>query len=699
MIKHLSIHHALGMPVRDGTWRGGRHGVALACALLLAGCAGLQHTKGLVELKLDQADEGVLSLQGAAQKDPRNAAYKIDHLLQRDQLVRDLLLQADQLRAEGKLAEAQAAYLRVVKLEPSNPRAQAAIAALPQDARHDKLLAQGEAFLEQGKIELALDRVAQVQEEHPQNRRALRLKDASRDAKAKLDLTRTQDRAARSVLDGAVTLQFREASLRVVFESLSKSTGLNILFDKDVKQEAKATILVKDVSLEDAIDLILLQNQLQKRVINGNTVMIYPATAAKEAEYEDLTIRSFQVTNADIKYLSTMLKSMLKLKDVAADERSGILVIRDTPERLRLAEKLIAVHDAADPEIMLEVEVLEVSSQRNSNLGLNPPSGLTISTPSSATAMTLGALKALKRDDLNVSALSATLNFKLEDTDTKLLASPRIRARNKEKAKIMIGDKVPTVTNTVTPTTTGAAVITGTVTYQDVGLKLEFEPQVYANNEVGIKISLEVSNIAQIFTDPQGGRSYQIGTRNANTNLRLKDGETQILGGLITDQDRNTASKIPGLGHLPVVGRLFGNNDGQDSRSEIILAITPRIVRNLAVHAPETRSIFSGTANGLRERPILAEPVTQLKVSGTFGGGTGTGAASPTAPAGGARTGGLPTQLVPAGKAAEPGAVLINPMPAPSAPGSAAPGTGAYPNMPGLPPPPPMYVRPAPATK
>jgi general secretion pathway protein D len=283
----------------------------------------------------------------------------------------------------------------------------------------------------------------------------------------------------------------------------------------------------------------------------------------------------------------------------------------------------------------------------------------------------LGALKALRKDDLLVTPLSATLNFKLEDTDTKLLASPRIRARNREKAKIMIGDRVPTITNTVTPVVTGSAVVTGSVSYQDVGLKLEFEPQVYANNEVGIKISLEVSNIAAEFTDAQGGRSYQIGTRNASTNLRLKDGETQILGGLITDQDRNTASKIPGLGHLPVVGRIFGNNDGADSRSEIILAITPRIVRNIADQSPEARSIFSGTFNVLREKPILAEPIPQLKIPASTGTASGPGATAPV------------TVPQPAS-----GGVLFNPAPSPSTvPASQPPATA-------LPAPPPMFVRP-----
>jgi len=385
-----------------------------------------------------------------------------------------------------------------------------------------------------------------------------------------------------------------------------------------------------------------------------------------------------------------MLKSMLKLREVAADERTGILVIRDTPERLRLAAKLIAVHDVPDPEIMLEVEILEVTTSRRSNLGIQPPTSFSVATPGSQAALTLGALKKLGSDDLLVSPLSATLNFKLEDGDAKLLASPRIRARNREKAKIMIGDRVPTITNTVTPVVTGSSVVTGNVTYQDVGLKLEFEPQVYANSEVGIKISLEVSNIAAEFTDPQGGRSYQIGTRNANTNLRLKDGETQVLGGLITDQDRNIASKIPGLGHLPVVGRIFGNNDGMDTRSEIVLAITPRIVRNLAAQTPDGKNIFSGTFNVLREKPILAEPISQVRSAPVGVGASPVPAPNPSVP-------GVPAAQPGPGSPPPAGAILFNPLPAPSPSAPQAPAVennGAL-----LPTPPAMYVRPPPAPR
>lgn len=657
------------------------HAVALL-SLLSTGCARYQNFKGTAEIIFDQGEDGVQSLGSAAQKAPRNPEYQIDYLTQRDKYAKEFLAQADAFRVDGKLQEARAEYERVLRLDAGNARATQGLIQLQQDTRHEKVLIEGERLLEQGKHDAALERANQVLESNAKNRRALKLKDATLDAKTERQIAQDKARATRSILDAPVTLQFRDATLRIAFEAISKSTGMNILFDREVKQDAKVTIFVRDISVIDAIDLILLQNQLDKRVVNTNTLLVYPATASKQAEYEDLTIRSFRVTNTDIKYLSSMIKTMLKLKEVAADEKTGVLVIRDTPERLRLAEKLIAVHDMPDPEIMLEVQVLELSRSRGSNIGVKPPTSFGVSTPGTTAApLTLGQLNNLTSNDLLVTPLSATVNFKLEDTDTKILASPRIRARNKEKAKIMIGDRVPTVTNSVTPISTGSAVVTGNVSYQDVGLKLEFESQVYGNSEVGIKINLEVSNIAKEFTDSNGGRSYQIGTRNASTNLRLKDGETQVLGGLISDQDRNTASLIPGLGHLPIIGRLFGNNDGSDSRSEIVLAVTPRIIRDVPVASLESREIFSGTANMVRERPILADPVTELKVTGTFGGNAG--------PVRAVTFQGVP----PPAEAAPPssGQVLFNPQPAqPTAP---MPETGSL-----LPTPPPMFVRPAPVT-
>jgi general secretion pathway protein D len=660
----------------------------MAC-LLLTACAGARyHNDGMNQIGEGNVDSGVASLKKATELDEANQYYKIDYLVQRDKHADAFVKQGDVVRAGGDIAGARDLYGRALALSPSNARAAASLKSLDQDVRNDQLLAEGDRYLKEGKLEAAGERAARVLADQPGNKQAAQLRKAVLDARAAADLERDRFREAKSVMGSPVTLQFRDATMRTVFEALSKSTGLNILLDREVKSDVRVTIFVKDVAVEDAIDLILMQNQLEKRIVNSNTLMVYAATAAKQSEYQELTVRSFRVTNSDLKYLAGMLKTMLKLKDVSADERSGLLVIRDTPETLRVAEKLIALHDEPDPEVMLEVEVLEISEGRNSNLGIAPPNAITISTPSGGATtpggttsnLTIAQLRQLGVGGLTVTPIAGTLNFKLQDTETRILASPRIRARNREKAKIMIGDRVPTIINNVTPVNGGSSVVTGTITYQDVGLKLEFEPQVYASNDVGIKINLEVSNIAREFTDAQGSRSYQIGTRNASTFLRLADGETQVLGGLITDEERNTADKIPGLGHLPVVGRLFGNSGTTKSRSEIVLAITPRIVRNYANLGHDRANVFSGTALTLRDRQILGDPVGGLSLPNSA---PGARTVPTAAPASGISPAPQPMPGTPGAPSPAPSVPQPIPQPAPSMPLSGG----------GLPAPPPMLKR------
>jgi general secretion pathway protein D len=183
------------------------------------------------------------------------------------------------------------------------------------------------------------------------------------------------------------------------------------------------------------------------------------------------------------------------------------------------------------------------------------------------------------------------INLRKQAGRTNVLANPRIRVKNREKARIHIGDKVPVVT-----TTAGATgFVSEAINYLDVGLKLEVEPQVFLEDDVGIKVGLEVSNIAQQIRSASGTVAYQVGTRNAATTLRLKDGETQVLAGLINTEDRRSADKVPGLASLPIVGRLFTNKDDTASRTEIVLLITPRVIRNIERPAARLSEFNSGT--------------------------------------------------------------------------------------------------------
>jgi len=246
---------------------------------------------------------------------------------------------------------------------------------------------------------------------------------------------------------------------------------------------------------------------------------------------------------------------------------------------------------------MLEVEIVEVKRTRLLDLGVRWPDQLSL-TPlpsTSGSPLTLADLRNANSSTTGAGIGALTINAKKTDTDANILANPRIRARNREKAKILIGERVPNITATSTAT----GFVAESINYVDVGLKLEVEPTIYLDGEVAIKVSLEVSNIISQVQTKQGSVAFQIGTRNAQTVLRLKDGENQVLAGLINDEDRRSAYKVPGLGEAPVVGRLFGSQSEDASKTEIVLSITPRILRNVRRPSADIIDFESGTENRL----------------------------------------------------------------------------------------------------
>jgi general secretion pathway protein D len=281
----------------------------------------------------------------------------------------------------------------------------------------------------------------------------------------------------------------------------------------------------------------------------------------------------------------SLLKVMLDTKSLFIDEHARLLVMRDTPEVVRMAEKLLLSLDLEDSEVMMEVDIVEITRSKLQEIGIKYPNqvNLNILAPAAAagtTAVQTLATLAFDRVHTGISSLGATINLKREDSHVNILSSPRIRARNYEKAKVHIGDRVPVFTNAVTPIIGGTgSVVTGSVTYLDVGLKFDVEPTIYWDDEVSMKLNLEVSSIVK---EVQSGSSlsYQVGTRAASTVLRLRDGETQVLAGLISDADRETATKVPGLSSFPILGRLFSSEKSDKNKQEIALSITPHVIRH-----------------------------------------------------------------------------------------------------------------------
>jgi general secretion pathway protein D len=629
----------------------------LLAALMAAGCAGQpvqSGPRGLFEegramIESGNIDHGLARVEEASRLEPGNVEYRAYYFRQRDLTVQRYLAYADNARGQSRFDEAQAAYQHALALDATNARAAAGLEVLQKDRRHRVLVLEAEDLLKRGETDAALAKAREVLVENSSHREAQALQRRADEHHARAVAAPPQLSAA---LRKPVTLEFRDAPLRSVFEIISKSSGLNFVFDREVQPDVRTTVFVKNTTIEDVIRFVLVTNQLERKILNENTLLIYPNTPAKTRDYRDLVVKSFYLANADAKQTANMIRSVVKTRDMFVDDKLNLVVMRDTPDAVRMAERLVANQDLAEPEVMLEVEVLEVARTELQQLGVQWPTQLGVGIVGSegipgvanlAEAKSLGS--GLFR--LSVSDPLIALNLRHQDGRTNVLANPRIRVKNKEKARIHIGDKVPVITTT----TTATGFVAEAVNYLDVGLKLDVEPIVYLENDVGIKVALEVSSIAREIPSRTGGVTYQVGTRNAATTLRLKDGETQVLAGLISDEDRKSAERVPGLGKLPVIGRLFSSTNDTANRTEIVLLITPRVVRNLT--RPDVRlEEFSGGT----EASLGADPVG-LPASGPA-------PAPPTPPAPGAPA-----------PAAPPGGL---PVPAPAgAAGYSQPGPGA----------------------
>jgi general secretion pathway protein D len=557
---------------------------------------------GRATLESGNVEEGLAQIEEAARRDPGNVEIRNYLARQRAAAVQRYLAAGDNARSAGQLDQAGEAYQLALRFDPSNANAQAGMDKLEKERASAARVAEAEAAMKSGDSEAAYAKAKEILAENPaqKNAKAIVRKVEEKSVKAELGNPRLNEK-----LRKPITMEFRDAPLRTVFELISKHTGLNFVFDRDVPPDAKATVYVRDTGIEDVIRFVLVTNQLEKKVLNDNTVLIYPNTPAKQQSYRELTVRSFYLANADVKQTANMIRQLVKTRDLFIDEKLNLLVIRDTPDAVRMAEKLIANQDLGEAEVMLEVEVLEVGYNKLQQLGIQWPTSLSMGLIGAAGVP--GQLTGTEARHINgglvrlqVSDPLVTLNARRQDGRTNVLANPRIRVKSREKARIHIGDKVPVIT-----TTAGATgFVSESVNYLDVGLKLEVEPQVYLEDDVGIKVGLEVSNIANQIKTGSGTLAYQVGTRNATTTLRLRDGETQVLAGLINDEDRRSANRVPGLSDLPGLGRLFSNNDDTVNKTEVVLLITPRVIRNIERPGVNLEQFNSGTEAEVGGAPL-----------------------------------------------------------------------------------------------
>lgn len=605
-----------------------RRWLALIVApVLLAGCAAQKaYQQGQDFVAQGKIEEGLAKLQEASTREPEDAQYRSAWLATREKALRRYDEEGDGLAASGARAAARKAYQHALTLDPANERALTGISALESGARLDALVDRAETLAAGKERDEARRLIATVLTEAPANPRALALQ---RKLGADSGAARVEEALAVAYRK-PIRIDFRDAPLKQIFDAISHGSGLSFVFDKDVKTDQRASIFLRNSTIEATVRYLLVTNQLAQQVLDENTVLIYPNTPAKQKDYQELAVRTFFLSNADAKTIAETLKTILKCHDVVADEKLNMVIVRDTPAVIKMAERLVTLEDVAEPEVMLEVEVLEVSRDNVENLGIAWPSSITV-TPlpvgtsisalatsgssgtstgspygsfSSTGSGSTGSTPSLALSDLlhqtthtlGLSSIEATANANEQDSTAKLLTNPRIRVRNHEKAKILIGERVPNITSTATST----GFVSQSVNYLDVGLTLNVEPAIYLDDTVGIKVSLEVSSLLNTVTGTSGTTAYEIGTRTASTVLQLKNGETDVLAGLIDSEERTSGNALPGLGQLPVLGRLFGATTDDDKNTEIVLAITPHLVRNIQRPDADAAYFSAGTETNMQ---------------------------------------------------------------------------------------------------
>ncbi len=574
--------------------------------LVLGSCASqrTRHEDGLALMAQGQYEEGIVLLEREVKDEPGNFKHRTDLVNARERALNRLLAEAADERAGGGLDRAIQLYRRVLGIDPGSERARSGLAEIERDRAHAESMALARRALDEGDVEAASQRIQTVLREDPAHRQA-------RELKRRIEEQRARELASmptlRSMYDGPpLDMKFRDADLRQVFDVLSRESGVTVVFDRDVRPDLRATIVARQIAFEDAFDLLLMSNQLEKKIVNRNTVLIYPVTAEKLRQYQDLSVKGFYLTYADVKQTAELLKAVLKPTEMFVDDKMNMIVLRDTPEAIAIAEKLIAMHDLVAPEVMLDLEVLEVQRNKLEEMGIQWPNQLTLSPlPSDGQTTTLRDITSITSATTGAQLASMIINLRKETGVANLLANPRIRSLNHQKANILIGSKVPVVTTTATAT--GFA--SQSVQYLDVGLKLEVEPSIHLQDEVEIRLALEVSSIASQ-VQSAGVLTYQIGTRNASAVLRMRDGETQVLAGLINDQDTRSSSGIPGLGDIPVVGRLFRSQKDDRQKTEIMLLITPHLVRNMTL-PNATASEFPSGSETTPKNPVRSAAVAR----------------------------------------------------------------------------------------
>jgi general secretion pathway protein D len=431
--------------------------------------------------------------------------------------------------------------------------------------------------------------------------KSLELQPSDLNTAKELDKINDERKKTSEGMDGQqkkITLKFSNADLKTILDYIGSVYGMNFVYDEGVKS-MPLSVSGGDMTFDQAIDYITQTGGVFFKKIGEKSMLVAQDTKAKRDQYEDLIIRTYQLNYVKASDMSSILKNTLNLKRVTVNEALNTLSIRDSVDTLKLADKIVSLNDMKPAEVMFDVEIMEVNRTKAEQLGLNYGGQITLSLPTGQTIGTLGNFAdMLKQGTVTLPAF--TLNFFKQDVDAKILANPCVRVIEGKQATIHIGDRVPLQSSTIQDAT---GQVRYTYDYQDIGVMLDVTPKINRDNSVNVSLKLEVSSLGSNIgttADP----AYTIGTRDATTSMLLRDGETAILGGLIREDESHNKIRLPGLSDIPIIGGLFTTStDDSKDRTDVLLTITPRVVRSWEYIGHDLRDIYSGTENDMTSEP------------------------------------------------------------------------------------------------
>jgi general secretion pathway protein D len=512
-------------------------------------------------------------------------------------------------------------YTKVVRLHPDDSNARLALDRAKLRASQDHF-SRGRRLAAIGKLDQALVEFEAASELNPSNGEVDdELRSTRNKLRAKVTVAREGKTELQTIIERArdlpppgldlpqgvkmpASLTFRDASSRDVFTAIARFANISLIFDSSFR-DAPVTVDLRNATLEDALGAVAGATRTFFRVAAAKTVVVIPDTPAKRREYEEEVVRTFYLSNADLKETMDLLRMVLDARRISPTTATNAITIKDTPERIAAAARVVSAIDKARPEVIIDVELLEVNRTKLQEYGLqiatpgsgsSPATGLNgaVSIGGDSTAgMTLQTLRNLTQSDILFAGLPS-LYYRLLKTDshTRTLANPQLRTTDGVSSQARFGEQVPVPVTTFTPFATGGTAqqpITS-FNYQNVGVNIDITPRTHHDDDVSLTLKIAVTNIS----GTGFGGLPTFGNREINTIIRLRDGETNMLAGLIRDDERHSMDGIPGLIDLPLVGRLFAHNTKSTDQTDIILTLTPHIIRVLDLTEADLRPFRVG---------------------------------------------------------------------------------------------------------